>query len=37
MELDHSAGGTSTHIHLNVAILLRLIDFIDRQVLICHH
>jgi len=29
MELDHSARGTSTHIHLIVAILLRLINFND--------
>ena len=37
MELDHSARGTSTHTLLDVAILLRLIDFMDRHVLICHH
>jgi hypothetical protein len=37
MELDHSARGTSTHILVDVAILLRLIDSMDRQVLICHH
>ena len=37
MELDHSARGTSTHTLLDVAILLRLIDLMDRQILICHH